>query len=95
MATNDLTLDAGQLTAALAEPPTRRTFLVIHVEGEEASSTVVDVPEGGEVTIGRSRGATVVVDHEKVSRAPGGESFEVAPIYTLANGKIVRVDFVK
>jgi two-component system, NtrC family, response regulator AtoC len=68
MATTDLTLDAGQLTAALAEPPTRRTFLVIHVEGEEASSSVIDVPEGGEVTIGRSRGATVVVDHEKVSR---------------------------
>ena len=68
MATTDLTLDAGQLTAALAEPPLRRTFLVIHVEGEEASSSVIDVPEGGEVTIGRSRGATVVVDHEKVSR---------------------------
>jgi two-component system, NtrC family, response regulator AtoC len=68
MATTDLTLDAGQLTAALAEPPARRTFLVIHVEGEEASSSVIDVPEGGEVTIGRSRGATVVVDHEKVSR---------------------------
>ena len=66
--TTDLTLDAGQLTAALTEPPTRRTFLVIHVEGEEASSSVIDVPEGGEVTIGRSRGATVVVDHEKVSR---------------------------
>jgi DNA-binding NtrC family response regulator len=41
---------------------------VIHVEGEDASSSVIDVPEGGEVTIGRSRGATVVVDHEKVSR---------------------------
>jgi len=68
MATTDLTLDAGQLTAALTEPPTRRTFLVIHVEGEEASSSVIDVPEAGEVTIGRSRGATVVVDHEKVSR---------------------------
>src|SRR6187402_2822564 len=68
MATTDLTLDAGQLTAALSEPPTRRTFLVIHVEGEEASSSVLDVPDSGEVTIGRSRGATVVVDHEKVSR---------------------------
>jgi DNA-binding NtrC family response regulator/pSer/pThr/pTyr-binding forkhead associated (FHA) protein len=68
MPTTDLTLDAGQLTAALAEPPTRRTFLVIHVEGEEASSSVIDVPDAGEVTIGRSRGATVVVDHEKVSR---------------------------
>jgi pSer/pThr/pTyr-binding forkhead associated (FHA) protein len=68
MATTDLTLDAGQLTAALSEPPALRTFLVIHVEGEAASSTVIDVPEGGEVTIGRSRGATIVVDHEKVSR---------------------------
>jgi two-component system, NtrC family, response regulator AtoC len=68
MATTDLTLDAGQLTAALSEPPSRRTFLVIHVEGEDASSSVIDVPDSGEVTIGRSRGATIVVDHEKVSR---------------------------
>ena len=28
-------------------------------------------------------------------RLPGGESFQVAPIYTLAGGKIARVDFVK
>ncbi len=36
-----------------------------------------------------------VIDHEQVLRAPGGESFQVAPIYTLAGGKIARVDFVK
>jgi uncharacterized protein (TIGR02246 family) len=36
-----------------------------------------------------------VIDHERVLRAPGGETFEVSPIYTIAGGKIVRVDFVR
>lgn len=36
-----------------------------------------------------------VIDHEQVLRAPGGDAFQVAPIYTLAGGKIARVDFVK
>ena len=36
-----------------------------------------------------------VVDHEQVIRAPGGESFQVAAIYTIAGGKIARVDFVR
>ncbi len=67
MATNDLTLDAGQLTAALTEPPPPHLPRDPR-EGEEASSSVIDVPEAGEVTIGRSRGAAIVVDHEKVSR---------------------------
>jgi hypothetical protein len=39
-------------------------------------------------------GATVI-DHEKVVRSPGGETFEVIAIYTIAGGKIARVDFVK
>lgn len=39
-------------------------------------------------------GATVI-DHERVSRVPGGETFEVAAIYTIKGDKIVRVDFVK
>jgi uncharacterized protein (TIGR02246 family) len=38
---------------------------------------------------------TTVVDHEQVERAPGGERFEVAAIYTLQGGKIVRVDFAR
>ncbi|MGN6107582.1 MAG: sigma 54-interacting transcriptional regulator [Kofleriaceae bacterium] len=64
--TTDLTLDAGALTAAFSEPPARRTFLVVHIEG--SPSWVVDLPDGGEVTFGRSRGATIVIDHDKVSR---------------------------
>jgi len=39
-------------------------------------------------------GATVI-DHEKVVRSPGGDTFEVIAIYTLADGKIARVDFAK
>ena len=36
-----------------------------------------------------------VIDHEHVERAPGGDTFQVAPIYSFAGGKIARVDFVK
>ena len=36
-----------------------------------------------------------VIDHERVKRSPEAEPFEVAAIYTIADGKIVRVDFVK
>jgi uncharacterized protein (TIGR02246 family) len=39
--------------------------------------------------------ADFVIDHEEVERAPGGERFEVAAIYTIKNGLIARVDFVK
>lgn len=36
-----------------------------------------------------------VIDHERVFRTPDATPFEVAAIYTLADGKIARVDFVK
>lgn len=36
-----------------------------------------------------------VIDHERVFRKPGPVSFEVAAIYTIAGGKIARIDFVK
>lgn len=36
-----------------------------------------------------------VIDHERVARKPGGDTFEVAAIYTVSDAKIVRVDFVK
>jgi hypothetical protein len=39
--------------------------------------------------------ANVVVDHERVSRVAGGPTFDVLAIYTLRDGKIARVDFVK
>jgi two-component system response regulator AtoC len=50
----------------LAVPTEPRAFLVIHIE--EGGSRVVDLPEGVDVTFGRSRGATITVEHEKVSR---------------------------
>ena len=39
-------------------------------------------------------GATVI-DHERVRREPDSEPFEVAAIYTIRDGLIVRVDFVR
>lgn len=38
---------------------------------------------------------TTVIDHEAVERSPGGETFEVAAIYTIRGGKIARVDFAR
>jgi len=36
-----------------------------------------------------------VIDHERVFRTPDAAAFEVAVIYTMAQGKIARADFVK
>jgi uncharacterized protein (TIGR02246 family) len=36
-----------------------------------------------------------VVDHELVTRAPGGEQFEIIAVYTFKDGLIARVDFAK
>jgi len=37
--------------------------------------------------------ANTVIDH--VERAPGGERFEVAAIYTIEDGRIARVEFAR
>ena len=37
----------------------------------------------------------VVIDHEAVSRSPDGPHFEALAIYTVKDGLIARVDFVK
>ena len=58
-----LTLDAG---TAFGGPTAPHAFLVVHIEGE--GSRVVDFSDGVDVTFGRSRGAAVHVDSEKVSR---------------------------
>ncbi|HEY4183291.1 MAG TPA: sigma 54-interacting transcriptional regulator [Kofleriaceae bacterium] len=55
---------AGVTEMAVSTGP--RAFLVIHV-GDEGSR-VVDLPEGVDVSFGRSRGATITLEHEKVSR---------------------------
>lgn len=36
-----------------------------------------------------------VVDHERVIRSPGGETFEIIAIYSFRGGLISRVDFAK
>ena len=50
----------------LSAPPAPRAFLVITID--DGGSRVVDLPEGVDVTFGRSRGATITLDSEKVSR---------------------------
>ncbi len=52
-------------------------------------------PENRAELVNRIVVGASVIDHERVLRAPGGETFEVSPIYTIAGGKIVRVDFVR
>lgn len=36
-----------------------------------------------------------IIDHEDVTRGPGGPRFEAVAIYTVTKGKIARVDFIK
>jgi two-component system response regulator AtoC len=50
----------------LAAPSAPRAFLVITID--DGGSRVVDLPEEVDVTFGRSRGATITLDSEKVSR---------------------------
>jgi DNA-binding NtrC family response regulator/pSer/pThr/pTyr-binding forkhead associated (FHA) protein len=64
MATEIQTKEAGTAFAAAGGA---HAFLVIHVEGEDRGR-VIDLPDGVDVTFGRSRGATVHVESEKVSR---------------------------
>lgn len=54
-----------------------------------------DFPENRVELLNRIVLGNTVIDHEKVIRRSGGETFEVAAIYTVAGGKIARVDFVK
>ncbi len=63
-ATEFQTQEAG---TAFAVHDAAHAFLVLHIEGEERSR-VLDLPDGVDVTFGRSRGATVTVESEKVSR---------------------------
>ena len=52
-------------------------------------------PENKAVLVNRIDLGSTVIDHESVSRAPGGEAFEVAAIYTIQDGQIARVDFAR
>jgi uncharacterized protein (TIGR02246 family) len=52
-------------------------------------------PDNRAELIHRIAHAGIVIDHERVIRAPGGETFEAVAIYTVRDGLIVRVDFAK
>ncbi len=95
MATDFLTQDGGTLLAQQE----RRAFLVVHVEGDapEGKSRVLELPDGVDVTFGRSRGSTFMLDHEKVSRTHArvrrtGDHIEIEDLKSR-NG--VRVNGVK
>ena len=57
--------------------------------------TFAQFPENKAEVLNQMICGNTVVEHERVVRAPGGETFEVICIYTLADGKIARVDFAK
>lgn len=52
-------------------------------------------PQNKATLINRIAFGDIVIDHEDVERAPGGERFQVAAIYAVKNGKIARVDFAR
>jgi uncharacterized protein (TIGR02246 family) len=52
-------------------------------------------PQNKAVLKNRIALGNIVVDHEQVIRAPGGEEFEIIAIYTFKDGLIARVDFAK
>jgi hypothetical protein len=54
-----------------------------------------DFPQNRAELLNRIAVGNTVVDHERVSRTPAGETFQVIAIYTIAGGKIARVDFRK
>jgi two-component system response regulator AtoC len=72
--TRDQTIDAaqGHTQAGDANDSSgERAFLVVYpgdAGGPGARSRVVELAEGAPVSFGRSRGSTVLVDHDKVSR---------------------------
>src|ERR1700760_2165793 len=81
----------------LSAPPAPRAFLVITID--DGGSRVIDLPEGVDVTFGRSRGATITLDSEKVSRMHArvrrtGDAIEVQDLGSR-NGTRVNGDKIE
>ena len=62
---------------------------------ERYSNTFSKFPKNRAWVESRIAIGNLVIDHEKGERAPGGETFEAAVIYTIKNGRIARVDFAR
>lgn len=59
------------------------------------AKTFADFPNNSARSVSRMMLGGVVIDHEQGSRGPEGPAFEAICIYTIKNGLIARVDFVK
>jgi hypothetical protein len=62
---------------------------------EKYAGVFAQFPQNRAELLNRIAVGATVVDHEKVVRSPGGDTFEVIAVYTLADGRIARVDFAK
>ena len=81
------------------EPPSWRGFELlaerIDAIRERHAKLFADFPQNKAVRINRVEVGQVVIDHEDVFRSPDATPFQVAAIYTIAGGKIARVDFAR
>ncbi|HRO02583.1 MAG TPA: SgcJ/EcaC family oxidoreductase [Terricaulis sp.] len=59
------------------------------------SAMFAQYPQNNARLVNRMSLGDVVIDHEDVSRGPDGPRLEAIAIYTVKNGLIARVDFVK
>ncbi|MDZ4372982.1 MAG: nuclear transport factor 2 family protein [Phenylobacterium sp.] len=62
---------------------------------DKYTQVFADFPKNRAELVNRICVGNTVVDHERVFRQGAGESFQVIAIYTLAGGRIARVDFAK
>lgn len=61
---------------------------------ERYARLFTDFPENRALLLNRIAVGGVVVDHEEIKRTPA-DSFRAAAIYTVSNGLIARVEFVR
>ncbi len=59
------------------------------------SAMFAQYPQNKARLVNRVSLGDVVIDHEDVTRGPDGPKLEAVAIYTVKNGLIARVDFVK
>ncbi len=62
---------------------------------ERYAKMFAQFPQNQALLLNRIALGAVVIDHEDVIRAPGGERFQAIAIYTVRGDKIVRVDFAR
>jgi two-component system, NtrC family, response regulator AtoC len=64
-----MSADTQTKEAALSGPLEPRAFVVVdHVEDAQRGSEVFDLPDDGELTIGRTATTTITIEHDQVSR---------------------------